>query len=127
MNTNKQIERLIFNYEFKESLKQRIFKKLGVIANKLQLYQLMNGEKVIFEKKEIENINVNEYVLTKEERKIIGVKDKYCKRCGKVISGNYRQQYCRDCKKSLRKLSIRNAVAKLRSNVSNQLSETVGT
>ena len=125
INTNTKIERLIFNYEFKESLKKRILKKIGVIANNLQLHQLLSGEKVIFKKLiEFENVP-GEYVLTQNERKVIGVKDKYCKQCGKVIFGNHRQQYCGYCKKFRRKLSTRNAMKKTRSNVSNQLPETV--
>ena len=71
MNTNTWAERLIFNYEFEEFLKKRIFKKIGVIANKSQLRQLINGEKVIFKKEEIQNIQEKEYTLTQQEKKVI--------------------------------------------------------
>ncbi len=112
VNINARIERLMFNYEFEEFLKKRIFKKIGVIADKLQLHNSMNGEKVIFKKQEVENINGKEYLLTQQEKKTIKVESKYCKRCGRVIFGNYRQQYCKICKKCLRRESTRNAVAK---------------
>ena len=61
------------------------------------------------------------YKLSKEDKKrivegkssIAGKIKIHCKRCGKTfLADNYRQQYCKFCKKSIRRESTRRAVAK---------------
>lgn len=64
-----------------------------------------------------------DYELTKEDKEriiegkssIAGKVQIHCKKCGKTFQAdNYRQQYCKICKRYLRRESTRNAVTKNR-------------
>ena len=61
-----------------------------------------------------------------KEGKIYGI---HCKRCKKTfLADNYRQQYCRFCKKAIQRESKRKSIFNKRhSNVDNQLFKTVDT
>ena len=53
--------------------------------------------------------------ILKEESSVAGKVKIHCKKCGKTfLADNYRQQYCKFCKKSIRRESTRNAMAKNR-------------